>query len=182
MGKSWSDNNWAVAGVLGVTLMTAIGFLIGPMADYSAMVNTQQPNQQEEVQTELPQTNFQEEPFDLGPRQQLQLTFPNDVVFVNAFYTSEDEREQMSFMQNFPEEYNQRVYTSLTDNTADSTMVTQYGLTEQDLPIVIIVGGSGESAQDAVRQLQGDQITQENVNAAICDVFQDWNDLAAKCI
>lgn len=180
MGQSWSDNNWAVAGVLGVTLMTAIGFLIGPISDYSASVDA--PNQQEQIETDLPESYYQETPYQLGPQQQLQLTFQNDVVFVNAFYSNEEQREQMSFLEEFSSDYNERVYTSLANETSTAPMVSQYGLTEDDLPMVVVVGSAGESAQDAIRQIQGDQITEENVNTAVCDVFRNWNDLASKCV
>lgn len=177
----WSDNPWAVAGVLGVTLMTAIGFLIGPMADYSAHVNVpgEQRQGNQDFDGTLPNENYQRTGFNMNSEEQMLMAYENDVAFITVI-TSENSTE-IEGLEQLVSDWDQRVYISQT-SLENSDLATGYGLTEEETPFAMIIGSSGETPEQAFRELQGDDITVENLNQAVCEVIVDWEDQSVNCV
>lgn len=177
----WSDNPYMVAAVLGITLMTAIGFLIGPMADYQSRVNAPAAQMEENGNEPgtLPENNYIQGESPLTANEQLALAAENDVVFINAFHSGDT--EQLKVLEQVPGNWNNRVYVNVA-NYSESAIATGYGVREEDTPVVLVIGSAGQRPEELVRELRDGEITEANINTAVCDVIRDWGDQAANCV
>lgn len=162
---------------IGIAVMGILiggGFAFGGIASYAGLTNSQA-QQQNEVNTTMPSTTYVEQPFDLGPREQLLLAYRNDVVFVNSYYSTEEQKQQMrNEYSNLSSEFNDRVYVSVANSTSNSDILYQYGLTE--FPSAVIVGGNQQYSGQPVREISADAVSSE-----VCDAFRQLGPSAAQC-
>lgn len=161
-------------GVLIVGLLIGGGFAFGGIASYAGMTGGGGSSGETEFDASLPVSNYQESSFNMSKREQLVAAARNDVVFVNAFYSSQQEKEQMRTFESLPGEFNDRVYVQVVDSSEPSSLLSSYGITE--FPTVIVVGSSRGSPSVKV-----DDITTDNVESAVCQVMRNWGSVSAKC-
>lgn len=161
-------------GVIG--LLIGGGFAFGGIASYAGLTNSQANQQQNEVNTTMPSSNFQEQPFDLGSREQRLLAYRNDVVFVNSYYETEDQRQQMEEeFSDLGERFNGRVYVAVANSSANSDILYTYGLT--NFPNSVIVGGNQQYSGQPIQEIDADVISSE-----ICDAFRQLSSSAGQCL
>lgn len=160
-------------GILLVGLMIGGGFALGGIVSYSGLVDTNS-QQSSEFNATLPSENYVEGSFGLDRQEQLVLAAQNDVVFVNAFYENEEQFENMSFLESIPGEFNNRVYVQVQNSSSSSPLLIEFGITE--FPEAIVMGSSRNA-----RALTVESVTEEEVEAKVCQVVRDWGDFAAKC-
>lgn len=163
-----------MGGLLVISLSITVGFLFGPAASYAGLISgpNQGNNGDQEFNAELPDQNYVEGSFNLTQRDQRVLAAENDVVFVNAFYTTEEEFNQVTQIEGVEENFNGRLYVQVA-NYSDSLMFQQYGLTE--MPQAIVVGGT----QSGIVMVE--EVNQDRVASAGCNVVREWGSLAAYC-
>lgn len=154
-------------------LLLGGGFAFGGIASYSGMVGSGQPQQQQDLNASLPSTNFVSGSFDMGVRGMRTAAVRNDVVFVNGFYDTEDQRQAMESWSNLPSKYNQRVYVQVKNESQPSEVLTRFGL--NDFPSVVVIGGS-QRGYSIVRNT-----TTSNVERSICSSFRQWGSVAGIC-
>jgi|AntDeeMetagen285_2_1112576.scaffolds.fasta_scaffold13995_2 ABC-type Fe3+-hydroxamate transport system substrate-binding protein len=165
---------WQQIGIAVIGIVIGGGFAFGGIASYAGLTNSQA-NQQNEINTTMPSSNYQEEPLHLDSREQRLLAYNEDIVFVNSYYEAEDQRQQMNEQfSDLPERFNDRVYVSVSNSTAHSDLLIQYGLTE--FPSTVIVGGNQQYSGQPVSQIDGDVVSSE-----ICDAFRQLGPSAAQC-
>jgi hypothetical protein len=161
-------------GVIG--LLIGGGFAFGGIASYAGLTNSQANQQQNQINTTMPSSNFQEQPFDLGSREQRLLAFRNDVVFVNSYYNTDEQRQQMvDEFSDLGEQFNGRVYVAVANSSANSDILYSYGLT--NFPNSVIVGGNQQYSGQPVQEIDADVISSE-----ICDAFRQLGSTAGQCL
>lgn len=162
--------------VLSIGVLTAAGFSLGAMFSYAGQIDTRSAGSGgDNFNASLPAQNYQEEDFGLEPREQTILAFNHDVVFVNAFYSTEDEREQLNHLEQLPDRFDDRVYVSIVSSDSGSDVLIQYGLTE--FPSAVVVGGNQQYQSPPIRDFSNDRITKE-----VCDALRDLGGQAAQCL
>lgn len=167
--------DWRQIGTVIIGLAIGGGFAFGGIASYAGLTGGNA-NQQQEFNATLPSTKYVESPFDLGPREQRLLAYRNDIVFVNSYYDTPEQKQRMSEeLSNLSGRFNGRVYVSLANSTSNSDILYQYGLTE--FPTVVIVGGNQQYRGQPIRD-----VTTEKVSSEICDAFRQLGSNAAQCL
>lgn len=162
-------------GIAIMGLLIGGGFAFGGIASYAGLTNSQSQGQNE-VNTTMPSSNYQEEPLQLGPREQRLLAYNNDVVFVNSYYDTEEQRQQMEDeFSSLPEQFDDRVYVALANSSSNSDILYQYGLT--NFPSSVIVGGNQEYSGQPVQEIDADVVSSE-----ICDAFRQLGSSAGQCL
>jgi len=160
-------------GVIG--LLIGGGFAFGGIASYAGLTNSQAQDQNE-VNTTMPSSNYQEGPLHLGPREQMSLAYRNDVVFVNSYYNTEEQKQQMKDeFSSLPERFDNRVYIAVANSSSNSDILYQYGLT--DFPSTVIVGGNQQYSGQPVQEIDADAVSSE-----ICDAFRQLGSSAGQCL
>jgi ABC-type Fe3+-hydroxamate transport system substrate-binding protein len=158
-------------GIVVMALLLGGGFAFGGIASYSGLVNTGSNNQQE-FNASMPSQNYQETPYDMSLREQRVLAYNRDIVFVNAFYETEDQRSGMQNFQQLAETFDDRVYVSVANSSANSDIMIAYGLV--DFPAAVVMGGGGAT--------QTENVTVESVSQAVCDSFRSLGKQSAQCL
>lgn len=167
---TWEQYSIAIIG-----LLIGGGFAFGGIASYAGLTNSQA-QQGNEVNTTMPSSNYMEEPLHLGPREQLSLAYRKDVVFVNSYYNTEEQKQQMNEeFSGLPDRFNGRVYVSVANSTSNSDILYQYGLT--NFPSTVIVGGNQQYSGQPVQEINADVVSSE-----ICDAFRQLGSSAGQCL
>ncbi|MFT4867752.1 MAG: hypothetical protein ACI9LV_000356 [Candidatus Nanohaloarchaea archaeon] len=159
-------------GILVVAILIGGGFAFGGIASYAGITGGGQQNSQGEFNAVVPEQNYQETPYNMSLREQQVLAYNEDIVFVNAFYENESQKEQLQQLQNLPNRFDNRVYVSVASSSSSSEILISYGLV--DFPSAVVTGGSGVS--------QPDNVTAPQVSDAVCDVFRSLGDQSAQCL
>lgn len=167
--------SWQQIGIAIIGIAIGGGFAFGGIASYAGMTDSQA-NQGNQINTTMPSSTYVEEPFHLGPREQLNLAYRNDIVFVNGFYDNQEQKQQMeNELSELSSRFNGRVYVSLANSTADSDILYQYGLTE--FPRVVIIGGNQQYSGQPIQEISSDKVSSE-----VCDAFRQLGSSAAQCL
>lgn len=159
-------------GTLVVALLLGGGFAFGGIASYAGLVGSNTDSSQQQRRAVMPSQNYQEQPFNMSVREQRVLAYNNDVVFVNAFYDTAEQKQELQSLQNLPDRFDGRVYVSLANSTSNSDIMISYGLV--DFPSVIVAGASGTS--------QPGNMTNSAVSDAVCASFRSLGDQSAQCL
>lgn len=173
--KELDKNDLKRYGIFIGGVILSLGFAFGAVVTFAGIVDTPERGPQGE-QVELPEQNYQEESFDLGQRAQFQLAFQFDVAFVNAYYTSEDERQAMrNDLQGIPEEFDDRVFVQLVNESNQDTLAIEFSSSIEEYPAYIVIGGNQEEANRISDQglRERDEIVED-----LCTVMRDWSGLA----
>jgi hypothetical protein len=160
-------------GIFAVAILIGGGFAFGGIASYAGIVGDTGQSGQGEFDAEMPEQNYQESAYNMSLREQRALAYNNDVVFVNAFYENETQKEQLQTeLQSLPQRFDNRVYVGLASSSSTSEILISYGLVE--FPSAVVTGGSGVS--------QPDQVNSQQVSEAVCDGFRSLGDQSAECL
>lgn len=167
---------WQQYTVLAFGLFTAGGFALQGIASYSGHVDAGGQGGGQMGEFEMPSENFRDGGYNLSAQQQLYLAVNNDIVFVNVFYDSEEDRQMLEEeLRGLPDSFGQRVYVSLQSSDSDSDMLYTYGFTE--FPQALVIGGNQERAPEPVSE-----VTSEAVSEEICNEFRQLGDQAGQCL
>lgn len=159
-------------GIVVMGLLLGGGFAFGGIASYSGLVNTGSSGGQQQFNATLPSKNYQETPYDMSLREQRTLAYNDDIVFVNAFYDTEEQRDRMQDLQQLPERFDNRVYVSVANSSSNSDIMIAYGLV--DFPGAVVTGGTGST--------QPGNVTVDSVSEAVCDSFRSLGSQSAQCL
>lgn len=166
---------WQQIGIGVIALAIGGGFAFGGMASYAGLTDANA-NPQQEVNMTMPSSNYVDGPLHLGPREQLNLAYRNDVVFVNSFYTNQTQKQQMEEeFSDLPSQFNDRVYVSLANSTSESDVLINYGLTS--FPNTVVIGGNQQYSGQPVQEIDADTVSTE-----ICDAFRQLGSNAGQCL
>ncbi|PSG98745.1 MAG: hypothetical protein BRC29_01295 [Nanohaloarchaea archaeon SW_7_43_1] len=161
---------------LGTLLIGAFavgGFAFGGMVNWSGISGGgQQPQGSGELDATMPEQNYQESPYKMNWREQRVLANKNDVVFVNAFYENEEQKEQLQKLQSLVQRFDKRVYVSVASSSSNSKIMIHYGIYE--FPSAVVNGGSSIS--------QPENVTVERISEAACDGFRNLGDQTSECL
>ena len=167
--------SWQQIGIGIIALAIGGGFAFGGIASYAGLTNAQA-NQGDQANTTMPSSNYMEEPLHLGPREQRLLAYNNDVVFVNSYYNSEEQKQQMEQeFSGLPEKFGDRVYVSVANSSSNSDILYQYGLT--NFPSTVIVGGNQQYSGQPIQEIDAATVSTE-----ICDAFRELGSSAGQCL
>lgn len=161
-------------GVLFVALLIGGGFAFGGIASYAGIVNTGSSSGDTSFDASLPDSNYQESSFNMTRREQLVAAARNDVVFVNGFYSSQEQLEQMRSLKQLPADFNNRVYVQLVSSSQPSSLLSVYGIT--DFPAAVVVGSSRGAPAVKVKN-----VSRRNIEDAVCKTMRNWGSVSAKC-
>ena len=162
-------------GVLAVGLFTSMGFFLGGISSFSGMVDTQPAQGPDDMNIELPDSNFNSDGFQRSPEEMFYTAFEHDVVFMNGIYETEEDQQQLEeVLSPLPEQFDNRVYVGL-ENSSDSQLDTAYGVA--DYPTVIVVGGNQEAMPQPITEITTDRMVQE-----ICNSFRTLDGAAQQCL
>lgn len=159
-------------GIFVVAILIGGGFAFGGIASYAGIVGDTGQSSQGEFDGEVPDQNYQETPYNMSLREQQVLAYNDDVVFVNAFYENESQKEQLENLQNLPQRFDNRVYVSVASSSSASEILISYGLVE--FPSAVVTGGSGVS--------QPENVTVSSISEAVCNGFRSLGDQSAQCL
>lgn len=170
--------------VLGIGLALAGGFLVGPMMSFAGMVSSGGGSNQDDGPTiELPSTNYKEDSFSYGYREQGYLAYQNNVVFVTGVYSTAEEREDLRSLQDLTNRFKDKVYVQLVNESEASPIVQDFGVV--DFPKVIVVGGQPVQ-RGGSQGFYSDSLTEysdSTLDSSVCSGFRQLeNDLAALCV
>ncbi|MFB6144943.1 MAG: hypothetical protein ABEJ99_00375 [Candidatus Nanohaloarchaea archaeon] len=163
--------------ILFVVLLISGGYAFGTILSYAGLVGGQSSgnNQQQQFNAQLPDRNFKEGTFNLSNRQETIIASKNDVVFVNAYYRTEQQKQQLMFLKQMTSDFNDRVYASVMNGSKDSSLAILYGVS--NYPSVIVVGGNQNYRSRAFSD-----ITEKKVIDSICSAFIQLKDSSAQCV
>ena len=166
--------NWKKLGVAAIGLAIGGGFLFGPMFSYMGLVDSGSSNQQQQFNATLPSSKYQEEAFNLNTREQRVLAYNAQTVFINGFYDTPEQKQEMQQLKDLTDEFNGRVYVSLANSTANSDILYRYGLTE--FPAVVVIGGNPSHQGGILRTSDSQEVSKE-----ICNAFRKLGSAASQC-
>ena len=162
-------------GIAVIGILIGGGFAFGGIASYAGLTNSQANQQQQQINTTMPSSNYVEEPLHLGPREQRLLAYNEDVVFINGFYETQEQKQQMeNEYSDLPSQFNDRVYVSISNSTSESEVLINYGLTR--FPSTVIVGGNQNYQGQPLQEISG-----ETVSSEACDAFRQLGSNAGQC-
>lgn len=138
-----------------------IGGGSGPDADFNAT---------------MPEQNYQEQQFNLDTREQQTFVLQRDIVFINVFYDTEEQREELSRLQDLADRFDNRVYVSLANSSVDSELIFEHGIT--DYPSSVIIGAN----EPYIHGFPEDDLSDETLTGHICDAFNSLGDQAGQCL
>ena len=161
-------------GIAIIGLAIGGGFAFGGMASYAGMVNSGDSSQQDEFNASMPSSNYQEAAFSTSSREQRILAYNNDAVFVNAFYDNQSQKEELEQLQDLPSKFDNKVYVSLANSTANSDILYKYGLT--DFPSAVVIGGNPDYQGQVLREPG-----KEEVSTEICNALRNLGSAASQC-
>jgi len=164
-------------GVLVIGIILSLGFAFGAIQSFSSMVDApaaNQPGQQEEV--EMPAERLTDAPFDLDPEQQHFLAVTESIIFVNMYYGTDEQREELEEIRDdLDEELGEKVYVAVVDEGENDILMTHMGVNEMPGYIVI-----GDNQGNPAAQGEGDFDSSE-VAGGVCDTMASWDQFAGYC-
>ena len=135
--------------------------------------------EQEEMNFTAPSENYRVGSFNRSYTEQVVIAAQNDVVFVNAFYDNESDREQLEQLESITQSFGDRVYIQVADSSQGAEIISRNSVTE--FPSVVVQGGLMTQRGPAPQQTTVTNITQVNVERAICNTLTDLGGQAARC-
>ena len=160
-------------GTLVVALMLGGGFAVSGIASFSAINSGLGGNDNSQgFNASMPSEGFQSSAYDLSMREQRVLAYNNDVVFVNAFYGNESQRQRMSQYTELSDRFDGRVYVSLANSSEPSDLKINYGIV--DYPAVVVVGSDGPTTPE--------DTSISAVSETICSGFRSLGQQSAQCL
>lgn len=162
-------------GIFIVGLIMSLGFAFGAIATFSAIVETPESGSQQGEEVMPPEENYKEGSFELGQQAQFQLAYINDIAFVNAYYTTEEEKESMkNDLESLPGEFEDRVFVQVVNESNKDNLALGFANRIDEYPAYIIVGGN----QDDSNKVTGGQLKdRQEVISDVCTVMRDWSGL-----
>lgn len=163
-------------GVLIVGLLIGGGFAFGGIASYSGLVSTgSNSNDGQQINTTLPGQNYADGGFSLSKREQQYIAYQNDVVFVNAFYETSSQKEQLENLEPLTSDFGDRVYVSVV-NASESDLRYDFSITEY--PKVVLIGGTQRSARGMIAT----DTSREAVSGQVCNAFRKLGEQSVNCV
>lgn len=168
-------------GVLFFGLLMAAGFTFGGMASMSSMVQSPSGNSDSEGQledAELPQSQYNENGFDLSDNEKLYLASTESKVFITGYYNNESQKEMLSDLQQLQNTFGDAVYIELTDSDS-GRILDQAGIS--DYPAIIVNGGVTQ--QGGMRIQSTENVSEVDVNSiteTVCRVIPTYPNDATK--
>lgn len=167
-------------GVLFFGLIMAAGFTFGGMASMSSMIQSPSADsgQSSTQDAELPSEQYSSEQFNLTDDQRLYLAASESVVFVTGYYSSEEDKEMLSELEQLTEIFGDAVYVDLSDEDS-GRILDEAGVS--DYPAIVVNGGV---TQEREMRLQSEQNVSEvdidEVTQMVCTAFSSYPNDAAK--
>lgn len=169
--KNQNMTKWEQYGILIVALLIGGGFAFGGIASYAGITGGNQ-QQDNGFNASIPAQNYKEGSFGMDSREELAVARAEDIVFVHGFYENETQKQQLQYLQQLPQDFNDRVYVSLVSTSEGSDILIDFGII--DFPAVVVIGGGGSS--------QPDDLSVSSVEEEVCDSFRQLGSLSAKCL
>lgn len=166
-------------GVLVFGLILGLGFAFGPMMSYmdGNTQRTQQGQNAEDYNLELPEQDYTEEGFNRGLNELATIADRESIVFVTALYETEEQYNELSNIRDLQEEFEGRLYIEMINaEEQHSQLITDMGLS--NFPTVLVVGDNPSNRYLVIE----DDISQQRVAQAICDAIADFGSVASYCI
>ena len=161
-------------GTLIIALLIGGGFAFGGIASYAGMISTPQSNNnQNEIDSSLPETNYVEGSFDRSMQEKSLIAAQNDVVFIDAYYNGSEQLSQMQEYSELQETFDGRVYISVMDSE-ENFPPSQV----EETPAVVITGSGVQGRQITPRQTIEYDTSTENVGSLVCNYMRNWPDSA----
>jgi len=163
-------------------LVIAVLITVGFGATFMLYGNgSQQPDtgQEEEMNFTAPSQNFVVGSFNKSYTEQIVIAAQEDAVFVNAFYENESDREQLEQLETITQNFGDRVYIQVADSSQGGEIISRNSVVE--FPSVVVQGGLMTRRGPAPQQQTVTNITQVNVERAICNTLTELGGQAARC-
>jgi hypothetical protein len=178
--------NWKQYMIVLLGLSLGLGFSASMFAQNYTGGGSSSPEDQQENSRNFtePGQNFRKGSFGKSYNEQVVIAARNDKAFVNAYYENQEQRQELMELQSVTESFGDRVYIQVVNSTTESEILTRNGIVE--FPKVIVVGGAATQRGLAPRQsiIPGNQysnITQLNVERAVCNSITNLGSQAARC-
>lgn len=164
-------------------LIIAVLITVGFGATFMLYGNggNQQPDtgEQEEMNFTAPAENYRVGSFNKSYTEQIVISARDDVVFVNAFYDNESDREQLEQLESITQNFGDRIYIQVTDSSQGAEIISRNSVAE--FPSVVVQGGLMTQRGPAPQQQTVTNITEVNVERAICNTLTNLDGQAARC-
>ncbi|MFB6208760.1 MAG: hypothetical protein ABEJ56_01330 [Candidatus Nanohaloarchaea archaeon] len=166
--------DWTQYGIFVVALLIGGGFAFGGIASYAGITGGGGGSSQEEFNASLPSKNFRTGGLGMDVREVNALVRYHDVVFVNAYYETDQQRQELQQLRQVSQKFGDRVYVSLVNSSEGSDLMIQYGIAE--FPSVLVLGARGTA--------QPENVTVSTVSDAVCNSFRSLQGggVSAKCL
>ena len=163
-------------GIFIVGLIMSLGFAFGAIATFSSIVDTPESgSQQGDQEVKPPEESYKEGSFGLGQQAQFQLAYINDIAFVNAYYTTEEEKQSMkNELESLPGEFNDRIFVQVVNESDKDNLALAFANRINEYPAYIVVGGNQD---DSNKVTDGQLKDREEVIRDVCTVMRDWSGL-----
>ncbi|MFB6242277.1 MAG: hypothetical protein ABEJ36_05775 [Candidatus Nanosalina sp.] len=171
--------DWRQYGIGLIGIMLAFGFGGSMLANNYAGSSTTSPNSQEKRNFTLPSQNFVVGGFDRSLTEQVVVAARNDVVFVNAYYDTKEQREDLRQLKEIRNNFGDRAYIQVVNSSTTSEILSRNGIV--NFPKVVVVSGTTTSRGLVPRQKVLSNTSQKKVERAICSVMTDLGENAAYC-
>jgi hypothetical protein len=171
--------NWKQYAIVLVGLSLGLGFSASMFAqDYTGGGSSSSSQETSRNFTE-PGKNFKVGSFNKSFREQVVIAARNDKAFVNAYYSSEEEKEELQSLQSVTDNWGDRVYIQVVNSSTESEILTRNGIV--NFPKVVVVGATASQRGVVPQQEIISDITQENVERGICNAVTNLGSQAARC-
>lgn len=160
-----------------VGLMVAVGFSFGILVSLPGFGGGSGPaGADQEFNATMPSQNYQEQPFDINTEEQQFFVLQEDIVFINSFYETDEQKEQLSEFQGLTERFDNRVYVSVANESTGPDLIFEHGLT--DYPNSVVIGAN----EPYIHGFPTDSTDSEEMVENICDAFNSLGDQASECV
>lgn len=133
----------------------------------------------QEMNFTAPSEHYRVGSFNKSYTEQVVISGSDDVVFVNAYYENESQREQLEQLKPVTENFGERVYMQVIDTSTSVDVISRNSVNE--FPAVVVQGGIMTQRGPAPQSQVVTNITQLNVERGICNSLTDLGGQAAKC-
>jgi len=162
-------------GVLVVGITLSLGFAFGAVQSFSSMVDAPEAQQGGQEEVQLPDERLTNGSFDLGPQEQQYLAATQNAVFVNLYYETDEQKQDLETIQeDLDSNFGETVYVAVVDEEENDVLMVNFGVDE--MPGYVVIGSSQEPQRDG----EGD-INYQQVATDVCDVMASWDEHAGYC-
>lgn len=165
-------------GKLIIAVVITIGFG-GTMFVYGGGGSQPDTGEEQETNFTAPSQHYRLGSFNKSYTEQVVISARDDVVFVNAYYENESQKQQLEQLQPVTQNFGDRVYMQVIDTSTSIDVISRNGVNE--FPAVVVQGGLMTQRGQAPQAQKVTNITQLNVERAICNGLTDLGGQAAKC-